>query len=341
MPSPWREYKSRYQKIEDPYPRAYYQALGIQTYLGTIETSVERPKASIWPGLRQSSIDLAQKFLSAPNGPGCHNPGTAMLSCSETYAVFQVEDELQIHAYRCRNRACPICSGVRAGYWERKTTAVLKFMTSPKHVTLTVSTKSEDLEYCTDHLIKSFRRLRQTDAWKRYSSWGYWTMEIKRNEETGVLQPHLHIIANMKFFPFHELQYAWACASRGSTHVYIEAISGNLPKYLAKYISKCSTIFQTALDPVQLYGLLKGRRFVQKFGKFPKLPQEIGPEVHWIGTIKDIIEKAGTGSRWAEELATWLCKNHPGHVKASCQFPPPPCAEFSPLNPVWLGEEPE
>ncbi len=191
--------------------------------------------------------------------PEQHNWVTIYCStCGKSHHIMQV----------CKNRYCPFCGHVRR--W-RSRERILQVLKSHKKLSgyrlkmLTLSTSNcEDLEKGINHLIASFRRMRQSKFWKAHIVGGLFVIEIAGRP--GSWHPHVHAFIYSKRIPWDGLMSVWNRASKGGRSVWIANISNNNAVfYVTKYITKSDIPAQLAEE---MNTALAGKRLFQRFGSF-------------------------------------------------------------------------
>jgi hypothetical protein len=139
----------------------------------------------------------------------------------------------------CGHRFCPFCCRRRL----RRIRAIMdslfaKIEQKPKAglKMITLSTSNcKELEPGVDHLVSSFRRLRQRVVWKSYVIGGCFVIEIKGRP--GNWHPHIHAIVYAYYIPWSRLRAAWRQCS-GGLAVWINAVTNARAKY---YVTKYTT----------------------------------------------------------------------------------------------------
>ena len=146
----------------------------ISNYLDRIETTVDPTQSVPSAPLRSQAHAMIEKFRTA-SGPGqpCRTADN-IESCGQTFALYQSPDGLKVLPFYCKSRACPVCADKRNQKWYHRSAAIMKKMTSCKHIVLTIRSSNEPLRDQISHLVKSFRRLRQSKLWTSHTPWGYW-----------------------------------------------------------------------------------------------------------------------------------------------------------------------
>lgn len=169
----------------------------------------------------------------------------------------------------CHDRFCPVCSRVNARKVRKRLSYVLANLKPRPGYTLSMLTLStsncSDLAQGIKHLVACFRRLRQSQAWKKYVSGGAMIIEI-----TGSYldwHPHFHILMYNKFYPREILSRQWLKISKG-TGCYIQRINTTAAmNYVTKYLTKSDvdTVFREHVSDE-----LKKYRLFQRFGDWHK-----------------------------------------------------------------------
>ncbi len=172
--------------------------------------------------------------------------------------------EISVPVY-CGSRFCPVCLKPRLSRVRNRLRWICAQILPRngyrmKFLTLTVRNQA-DLSEMVDHLLKSFKKIRNSRFWKTRVQGGAFVLEV-----TGVpnnWHAHLHIILFARFLKQSVLVTEWIRCS-GSRGVYIKEIpSSKAINYVTKYLSKTK-------DEVPFHDLkssvLKGRRLFQPFG---------------------------------------------------------------------------
>jgi hypothetical protein len=177
--------------------------------------------------------------------------------------------EITVPIY-CGDRFCPICGRPRLARVRRR----LEFLTrnTPKEpgyglkfLTLTIPSEP-DLQGMLEHLVKSFRKLRQRSGWKRRVLGGAFVIECGRS--VSGWHCHIHAIIYAKYITFERLLRMWISCSKGRG-VYIKQINGlEIVNYLTKYLSK--PVSPDVYSP-EISTTLKHYRLFQPFGIWMKL----------------------------------------------------------------------
>ena len=174
----------------------------------------------------------------------------------------------------CGNRFCKVCSYPRRQRIRDRLTWLIANSQSPAGMRLkmiTLAMKNQPLlAPMIKHLVKSFRRMRQTSLWKKTFWGGAFVIEVTGCE--GSWHAHIHAVGFSDYIPWEKLRNKWSDIS-GSQSVYIENVT---PKkavyYVSKYLSK-----QDSLEPSlreDLNEALKKCRLFQPIGKWHSLSRD-------------------------------------------------------------------
>ncbi len=170
---------------------------------------------------------------------------------------------------RCRDRLCPFCGRSRAALVTDQLTEAMDKITRPRMLVLTVKSRQVDLGQQLRDLRKWFKRLRSSAFWKSKVRGGVYTVEVTRNEETGLWHPHLHIVFDGEYLAQKALRFQWHKITQGSEIVWIQDVSDRrgAAVELAKYIAKPARIAKWGAMAIREYAIgVAGARMVQTFG---------------------------------------------------------------------------
>jgi hypothetical protein len=131
-----------------------------------------------------------------------------------------------------------------------------------KFLTLTIPTEP-DLAASVKTLIASFRRLRQTAAWKSHVIGGAAVIEIKPSG--SFWHAHIHTIIFARYWDLHDISSVWRAVSPGYIINIKQVRNNRLAGYLTKYLTK-----DEATPELQMImsAALKGNRLFFTFGLF-------------------------------------------------------------------------
>lgn len=283
---------------------------GVETVLDTIETTVDCRLPKGLGGLRAAKEQIADK-LDAQRVPGSgHRYVQQLRDCSTLWAAWDVDGKVVPAAYKCKHRECPICADVRRKLWYHRCGEALALWTAPKHVTLTLRHSDDPLDQQLDRLISCFRRLRQRRIFTGRNAWGIWTIEVKRSKAGTFWHPHIHVIMNSAYVPYRSLKANWQEITGDSWNASICSVNSDLAAYIAKYVAKTSTMFQADVDLWELLAAVKGRRLVNKFGRWPVRLNYSRPSRTFLGQIPQLMKRAHLGDSEARSILAYLQRHH-------------------------------
>lgn len=182
---------------------------------------------------------------------------------------------------RCRHRLCPACSHRRSWSCGQAIEALVKEMDAPRFITLTLSTENLTLEDALSKLRTGWKRLRQTEFWKRHVRGGVYSLEVTRGKTGDRWHPHLHVIADGSYMPQRELSATWEQATGDSCIVDIRAIHSRrqASRYISKYVSKGESMNSWTADEISEYAVaMCGQRVTQTFGCLHGRPADPKPD---------------------------------------------------------------
>lgn len=209
----------------------------------------------------------------------------------------------------CGDRFCLPCSRARAERVRRRVQKLIGDQT-PLVMTLTVRNDPGSLTERLNHLLTSFRRLRQTVLWKNAVQAGAAFVEVKKGRNSGEWHPHLHVIAIGRFIPQEKLSHAWHTATGDSFVVDIgrarDAVeAGN---YACKYATKgwTSEVVRDLDACVECVLSLRGRRLCLTFGRWVGIDvEDDGPiATDWkrVGRLDHVYSEFLRGELWAKAV---------------------------------------
>lgn len=179
----------------------------------------------------------------------------------------------------CSDKTCDVCTGIRRWRIQERINWALQGLPTNqtlrwRHITLTVR-NSHDLQDRLDHLVRSFRKLRQRKFWKSSQYGGFYTIEI--TEGVSGWHPHLHVVSFGYFMPLRKFSYIWRQITKDSHHIHISHIhqNANIARYVSKYITKASTLSSQSTTVVNT--VCRNRRLFGPFGKVSELMKKFRP----------------------------------------------------------------
>lgn len=218
----------------------------------------------------------------------------------------QTAQRHRIRANYCGDRFCLPCSIARS---QRVTGELLRRVGDRDVLKIELTIRGEDrpLRESLDHLVASFKRLRRTDAFKKWIKAGAAFIEVKRGARSGQWHPHLHIIADGGFIEQKRLSSLWAEATGGSNVVWVSRVPADDDRlrYACKYAGKGWTR-EVAADHdslVECVVALRGRRLVILFGGWYRSEEAVdAPTVaDWVRVdrLERVLDAVGRGESWA------------------------------------------
>lgn len=189
---------------------------------------------------------------------------------------------------RCRDRLCPTCARARAHDVRRRVAAACRDTNALRFVTLTLKHSDDDLGKQIDHLLASFRRLRQRAAWKARVDGGIGCIEVKLSQEDGRWHPHLHVLVDGKYFDQRLLSSEWQAVTSGSSVCWITAVPDRAAAagYVAKYAAKPPSMDLWEDIDIRTYAAATARRrFLLAFGSLHNKRVEAEPGEVDINTV--------------------------------------------------------
>jgi len=308
--------------------REFAQLSCLQTYFNSIETSDSVESA---PPLLPDPVSPSVRLATLAEHPDAATNQTRLnhiQQCGQHWAIFENDDGLLLHAMRCKDRLCPRCQESRAAQVYAQTHEILKRMTAPKHLVLTLRSSDEPLRVQVDFMTKCWKALRKESFWPRKASWGYALIEVTRSLQTGRYHPHYHILINAPFIEWALIKAAWLRLTGTSHDVQISAVRYDRAAWLAAYVKKSTNVYNYDTDPWSCSNQLRGKRLIQKFGKFPRLPTIDLPRLTRLCSVRFAILRADAGDSFYRYLRDWVADNFPAALTP--ERPKPPGYVFSP-----------
>lgn len=259
----------------------------------------------------------------------CANPCAGLTSAGAVGAVW----------FRCRDRLCATCARARSRQTAARVATAIRHADSLRFLTFTLRSSDEPLKDQLDRLYASLRQLRRTAEWKRHVHGGIATVEITRNAKTGLWHPHLHVLADGKYWPQGSLSAAWNAITGDSPVVDIRAVRSrkNAAQYVAKYAAKPLDMRTWPLDAIaELAAALHRRRMVLTFGSLHGhgIDQDDEPERRQVEQahvpIAAIEQRATLGCRLARTVLAALVTSNAAYGRSLSQRP----AELKPPVPT-------
>jgi ribosomal protein S27E len=170
----------------------------------------------------------------------------------------------------CGNRFCPICSRSRAFKIQQRLDRMFKIYPLQekyafRFLTLTIP-KSPDISSAARHLVRSFRKFRNRNFWKRSVTGGAYFLEVSGLPDAWHV--HLHIVYYGCFIPGELIGRAWFECSGGKIFKVKTVYKKGLARYLTKYLTKNTTGTDYSKF---ISNELSAFRLFQVFGNWSKL----------------------------------------------------------------------
>ncbi len=216
----------------------------------------------------------------------------------------------------CKLRICPVC---RRRIQAKASARVLDFMNQHPNDkwqfhTFTLKHSPTPLPSQLDHLVKSFRKLRQRALWKRHVVTGYAVIEVTFHPAgtysiTGRLRtydewhPHLHVVARTDFIDWGDLRKAWLAVTGDSDNIDCEKCESatHAAHYVSKYLGKPpdAALHDNPKRAAEYYQSLQSRRLLMPFGNTAKHRPPPPPPPHRaerVARFADLLASAQNGS---------------------------------------------
>ena len=256
-------------------------------------------------------------------------------NCCQRSFVLQnsATGDLKLALETCGSRHCPRCGTVyRRAIAQRVADSI--GIVKPRvwrFITLTLGHSTKPLSVQLDHLLASFRRLRQSTLWLSTQLKGYGIIEVTWSASTASWHPHLHILTRGQYLPQRHLSKQWVIASHGSKIVDIRTISSsaNAISYVTKYLGKTPNFLDTpkpGSTMLEYLAALRNRKMLINWGthvveEYEPPGDVIAPVSEpWVilGSLQTICESAARGDIKAKLILD--CLAHGGKAPRSSSF---------------------
>jgi len=270
-------------------PCIAHDPLSLPTSVHPRETNVDLAPllAHPYPRVHASHRDIRESIISTlarSNDPQLQRRAGKLANCCRHPDARQYPDgTVKVHLFSCRDRVCPLCARTIARRTSERVGEVIQGWDEIRHLTLTLQSTDEPLSEQIDHLLRSFRRMRQSRWWSDRVRGGIGTVEITHNSGTGRWHPHLHVLLDGTYLPQADLADVWLRSTGDSQICYITMppSRSNAAKYIAKYVTKPSDIAHLPANALlELISALSGRRTLITFGSAHNsgLPVKLPPD---------------------------------------------------------------
>lgn len=226
--------------------------------------------------------------LAHTDTEAAHKAALKMRECLAWPSVW-IDEDGGLHSVmsRCKHRLCPYCARYRQATVAKRVEETVIPWDSIRHIVLTLQHSDDPLAEQLDHLLASYRRLRQTKLWKGRVHAAIATVEITRNARTDCWHPHLHILATGDYVPHGHLRECWRTATGGSTIVHLSRIDSRTAAaaYVSKYVAKPAELATFPPEALAEYvAATAGRRLLLATGqahnaRLTRLPESDAPKL--------------------------------------------------------------
>lgn len=249
-------------------------------------------------------------------------------------------DAYRIRASHCGLRSCPRCGrryALSAADHVREYARAAQG-TELKLISLTLRHTSAPLADQLDHLVASWRRLRQRKIWRSHVTSGYGVIEIEYNAAQRQWHPHLHVLAYCSYIPQHALATAWLGVTHTSMIVDIRLVRTpeRAASYIAKYLGKPPNLDGHADHHDLLrewHRAIRHRRMLIPVGGAPPMPHNYKPPItdptDWepVATLDSLLDRCRSHDPDAERMVTSALRlplSILHRILADPRPPPPP-----------------
>lgn len=151
--------------------------------------------------------------------------------------------ELVVSRQLCRSRLCPTCGRIRSYRLRSELLPLVLSMDSPRLITLTLRSSADPLRSQISELLRCWSRLRRRRQSRNFLVGGFHAIEVTHNPQRDQWHPHLHIVADGRYWPQRDLSKLWESVTGGSSVVDIRAAHSRsaVIHYVTKYVTKCQT----------------------------------------------------------------------------------------------------
>jgi len=219
--------------------------------------------------------------LAGATTPPLRRRATKLAKCCR-YPTLRAKPcgEIIVCPLRCRDRCCPHCARFRAREATARVLEACQAMNAVRFITLTVPHVDHLLIEQLASLRAAFGRLRRSVAWRAHVNGGVYGIEVKLSNTDGRWHPHLHVIADGRFFPQAALLDAWRAALDHPDSIWklapdaplfahIEAVHDrrDVATYVGKYIAKPSDLTSWPPSEIRQFAIaMMGQRLLNTFG---------------------------------------------------------------------------
>ena len=243
--------------------------------LDNIETTAKTAKfVSYIDERRKSHLDefeIIWKFYNHFDNHPDHRKSDLLSSCGSNAIFYRhIETgEVRICSNKCHLRWCPMCANDRKCYISHSVAEWLRDAKYPKLLTLTVKHVDLPLDVQIDNLYRCFRKLRSRKDFKTYIAGGIWHFQVKLGKKDKLWHPHIHFVADGKFFPRKQLQRMWSETTGDSHVVDVQEIRDpeRAAKEVARYAATSANLARLDFEHgCELFKCMHGRRTCGTWG---------------------------------------------------------------------------
>lgn len=291
----------------------------LSSKLDNIETTAKTPKfVSYIDERRKSHLDDFEKIWKFYNHFDVHpeHRKADRLSGCGSNAIFyrHIETgEVRVCSNKCHLRWCPMCADDRRCYISHSVADFLRECKYPKLLTLTVKHIDGPLAGQIDNLYRCFRKLRTRKDFKRYIVGGIWHFQVKVGKKDNLWHPHIHFVADGKFFPRKQLQLMWKDTTGDSHVVDVQEIHDpdNAANEVARYAATSANLANLDFDHgCELFKCMHGRRTCGTWGTCRDVslrPPKLDDKKLWenVGSWYNVVSNQDTNSKAKAIWKAW------------------------------------
>lgn len=250
----------------------------------------------------------------------------------------------RISTNHCWDSLCPRCSRIRQHRLAERLEPFLAHQVDRhriRHITLTLRSSDSPIRDQVTRLRAAFRRLRQTRRWRDHVAGGAAFIEVTFNARTDQWHPHLHVIAEGKYWAHADLSAAWLRATGDSYVVGIRHVPTDVQRvagYVAKYASKGCNPLKIPAEALSewIRGGTRGRLWTLFGSWYHAVPPRTQDADYWDGWERvDSLATLWTAARDGDLVARWLLERA-GIDTADADLPDYPPDWLSPDEAPWL-----
>ena len=233
---------------------------------------------------------------------------------SYAYVLQSVDDPgiYRVAGSSCHDRFCLPCARERSHSIANNVIEQIENKTI-RFLTLTIKSKSEDLQTLLSRLYRSFSALRRRSFWKRTVDGGVAFLEVKWSASATRWHPHLHVLLEGRYMPQARIRSLWHQITGDSFIIDIRLVKSldHAARYVTKYASKPfnNSFINRKLLLDEAVEALKGKRLAMTFGSWRGvLLSKPIDKTGWqsVGTLEQIITDAARNVPGARAIVAAL-----------------------------------